>query len=71
MLPPRGEKKMEGSKAQKLVRVLKILVTIVFVCNLAALAFVPGLVLLGSDGSLTEIMAHADHPIGAAAALCR
>ena len=35
---------MERTRVQKLAYVLKILVTITFVCNLVALIMVPGLV---------------------------
>lgn len=41
---------MEKSGVVRLARVLKVLVTIVFVCNLAVLFLVPGVTYLGFDG---------------------
>lgn len=49
---------MKGTKVLKLARVLMVLVTVVFVCNLIALFFVPGMVLLqGEEGLLTALTA--------------
>ena len=48
---------MERTGTQKLAGVLKVLVTVVFVCNLIALFLVPGLVLareIYQDGSLLQ-----------------
>lgn len=44
---------MEKNAAQALARVLKILVTIAFVCNLLVLPLVPGLVGIGREGAHT------------------
>ena len=47
---------MESLNVRKLARVLMVLVTIVFVCNLIALFFVPGMALLqGEEELLTEL----------------
>lgn len=43
---------MEHSAAEKLAKVLNILVLIAFVCNLVALPLVPGLVGIASEGGL-------------------
>jgi len=43
---------MKTSNAQKLAKILKILITCAFVCNLLALPLVPGLVGIGSEGGL-------------------
>ena len=43
---------MEKSDAAKLAKILNILVLIAFVCNLAALPLVPGLVGIASEGGL-------------------
>ncbi len=45
---------MPATSVQKLARVLKVLVTITFVCNLIALALVPGLVYIGTRQGLVE-----------------
>lgn len=49
---------MEYTHIQKIVRVLRILVMIVFVCNLLALLLVPGLAALSADGGI-DLVAHA------------
>ena len=49
---------MESTNIQKLARVLRILVVIVFVCNLLALLLVPGLAALSADGDI-DLVAHA------------
>ena len=43
---------MEKTNVQKLAKILKILVTITFVCNLIALPLVPGIVGIGSEYGL-------------------
>ena len=43
---------MEYTHIQKLARVLRVLVMIVFVCNLFALLLVPGLAALSADGGI-------------------
>lgn len=43
---------MEKTNVQKLAKILKILVTITFVCNLIILPFVPGLVGIGAEGGI-------------------
>ena len=43
---------MEYTSVQKLARILRVLVIIVFVCNLAALLLVPGLAALSADGGI-------------------
>lgn len=43
---------MEKTNVQKLAKILKILVTITFVCNLIVLLFVPGLVGIGAEGGI-------------------
>ena len=48
--------KLEMTSVQKLAKVLKILVTIVFVCNLVALLLVPGMVLMGSSEDLALLL---------------
>ena len=49
---------MEYTHIQKIARVLRILVIIVFVCNLLALLLVPGLAALSADGGI-DLVAHA------------
>ena len=49
---------MEYTHIQKIVRVLRILVMIIFVCNLLALLLVPGLAALSADGGI-DLVAHA------------
>lgn len=49
---------MEYTHIQKIARVLRILVMIVFVCNLLALLLVPGLAALSADGGI-DLVAHA------------
>ena len=51
ILSDRGEK-MDMTVVQKLARVLNVLVTITFVCNLIALLLVPGLVGIGQEGGM-------------------
>lgn len=46
---------MERTGVQKLAWVLKILVTLTFVCNLLALVLVPGMVLLMGPGALFSL----------------
>ncbi len=46
---------MEKTSVQKLAVVLRVLVIIVFVCNLIALLLVPGLVGIRAEGGLTEL----------------
>ena len=43
---------MEKTNVQKLAKILKVLVTITFVCNLIALPLVPGIVGIGSEYGL-------------------
>lgn len=45
---------MEKTSVQKLARVLKVLVTITFICNLLVLPLVPGLVALGRVAVMTH-----------------
>lgn len=49
---------MENTHIHKLARVLRVLVLIVFVCNLLALLLVPGLAALSADGGI-DLVAHA------------
>lgn len=42
---------MEKTNAQRLAKILKVLVTIAFVCNLLVLPLVPGLVGIGREGA--------------------
>lgn len=49
---------MEYTHIQKLARVLRVLVVIVFICNLFALLLVPGLAALSADGGIDQV-AHA------------
>jgi hypothetical protein len=49
---------MEYTHIHKLARVLRVLVLIVFVCNLLALLLVPGLAALSADGGI-DLVAHA------------
>lgn len=51
---------MKEVSVQKLARVLKVLVTITFVCNLIALFFVPGMVFIREDGGLENLVAYED-----------
>ena len=47
---------MEGTSVQKLARVLRVMVIVIFVCNVIALYFVPGLALFrGEIGRLQEL----------------
>lgn len=46
---------MERTKVQKLAQVLRVLVIVVFVCNIVALVFVPGAVALFQDGGYETI----------------
>ena len=46
---------MEKTPVQKLARVLKILVTIAFVCNLLVLPLVPGLVGINLGGGMEPV----------------
>ena len=46
---------MKAASVQKIARVLKVLVTITFVCNLIALPLVPGVVGIGSEGGLAAL----------------
>lgn len=48
---------MEKTGAQKLAKLLKILITCTFVCNLLALPLVPGLVGIGSEGGIAALRA--------------
>ena len=43
---------MEYTHIQKLARILRVLVVIVFICNLFALLLVPGLAALSADGGI-------------------
>ena len=43
---------MDTTHVRTLARVLKILVTITFVCNLLVLPLVPGLVAIGLEGGM-------------------
>ena len=45
---------MEKSQTQKLAKVLQVLVTVTFVCNLLALPLVPGVVGMGTEYGLKE-----------------
>jgi len=47
---------MEHASVEKLARALRVLVWIVFVCNLLALLLVPGIALLQSGGGLKELV---------------
>lgn len=49
---------MENTHIHKLACVLRVLVLIVFVCNLLALLLVPGLAALSADGGI-DLVAHA------------
>lgn len=49
---------MEYTHIQKIAKALRILVIIVFVCNLLALLLVPGLAALSADGGI-DLVAHA------------
>ena len=51
---------MERTAVQKLAGVLKILVTVTFVCNLAALFFVPGLSLMRGPEELLGLTPYED-----------
>ena len=56
---------MSKSTVETIARVLKVLVTVTFVCNLIALPLVPGLVLIGGEGgipALLEAMAESGVP---------
>ena len=56
---------MSKSTVETIARVLKVLVTVTFVCNLIALPLVPGLVLIGGEGgvpTLLEVMAESGAP---------
>ena len=46
---------VERTKVQKLAQVLRVLVIVVFVCNIVALVFVPGAVALFQDGGYETI----------------
>ena len=46
---------MERTKVQKLAQVLRVLVIVVFVCNIVALVFVPGAVAVFQDGGYETI----------------
>ncbi len=46
---------MKSTAVQKLARVLKILVVIIFICNLVALVFVPGFVLLEDIADFVQL----------------
>jgi len=48
---------MEKTGVQKLAKVLKVLVTVTFICNLAVLPLVPGLVGIGSEGGIAVLRA--------------
>lgn len=51
---------MEKTNVQKLARLLKILVTVTFVCNLIILPMVPGLAGLHADGSWVALWGMAE-----------
>ena len=56
---------MSKSTVETIARVLKVLVTVTFVCNLIALPLVPGLVLIGGEGgvpTLLEVTAESGAP---------
>lgn len=52
---------MEKTAVQKLAGVLKVLVTITFICNLLVLPLVPGLCLLRGPGDLVTGIAYFQH----------
>ena len=57
---------MSKSTVETIARVLKVLVTVTFVCNLIALPLVPGLVLIGGEGgvpTLLEVTAESGTPV--------
>lgn len=51
----KGGLSMPATSVQKLARVLKVLVTITFICNLIALALVPGLALMKGFQPLLDL----------------
>ena len=53
----KGGLPMPATSVQKLARVLKVLVTITFICNLIALALVPGLATMNGFQGLTSFAA--------------